>query len=78
MLAAFIHFIFSEPNVSAGVPWYLSGLRTWYGHCCGSGCDMGSVPGPGTSVCFGHDQKNVGTKDDYKLRENYFGCRVFM
>ena len=36
-----------------GVPWCLSGLRTWRCHCCGAG----SISGPGTSACRGHGQK---------------------
>ena len=33
-------------------------------HCCGSGysCDVGSMPGPGTSTCQEHGQKNAKTK----------------
>ena len=41
-------------------PWWLSGLRIQYCHCCGSGCccDWSSIPGPGTSACLGLTQKN--------------------
>ena len=33
-------------TVLSGVPWWLSGLRTWHCPCCGSGysCDIGSIP----------------------------------
>ena len=45
-----------------GVPWWLSGLRTWRCQCCGSGhChSVGSVPGLGTTECCGccHRQVN--------------------
>ena len=30
-----------------GVPWLLTGLRTWHCYCC----DTGSIPGLGTSIC---------------------------
>ena len=33
---------------NSGVPWWLSGLRIWHCHCCGSG----SIPGQGTSSCL--------------------------
>ena len=31
-------------------PWWLSGLRMWWCHCCGSGL----IPGPGISACHRH------------------------
>ena len=40
-------------NLFFGVPYWHNGLRLWHYHCCGS-C---SVPGPGTSACWGHGQK---------------------
>ena len=41
---------------SVGVPWWLSGLRIWHCHCCGSGycCGSGSVPGLGISAGCGY------------------------
>ena len=49
--------------VIGGVPWCLSRLSIWRGHCYGSGysCTVGSIPGPGTSACAGVGQKNSGT-----------------
>ena len=42
-----------------GVPWWLSGLRTWLCHYCDSGycCCVGLIPGMGTSTCHWHSQK---------------------
>ena len=46
-----------------GVPWWLSGPRIQHCHCCGSGhyYGTGSVPGPGTSACYGCGQKKPFT-----------------
>ena len=43
-----------------GVPWWLSRLRIWRCHCCGSSycCCEGLTPDPRTSACLGCDQKN--------------------
>ena len=41
-----------------GVPWWLSRLRIWHCHCCG----LGSIPGPGTSACWGNSQKKKKKK----------------
>ena len=42
-----------------GVPLWLSGLRIWFCHHCGSGYSYstGSTPRPGTSACHGCGQK---------------------
>ena len=40
-------------NLQIGVPQWLSGLRTWYCHCCGTG----SISSPGTSACHGRGWK---------------------
>ena len=40
---------------SLGVPLWLSGLRIQCSHCC----DVGSVPGLGTSSCPRHSQKYI-------------------
>ena len=42
-------------NVFGGVTWWPRGLRIQHCHGCGSGhcCDMGSIPGPETSTCWG-------------------------
>ena len=42
-----------------GVPWWLSVLRVWHCHCCGSGhcCGESWIPGPGTSSCHRCGQK---------------------
>ena len=39
-----------------GVLWWLSKLRIQYYHCCSSSycCGVGSIPGPGTSLCLHH------------------------
>ena len=49
---------------TGGVPRWLSGLRTWFCHCCGLGCccGTGSISGPGTSACQGCGKKNNNTK----------------
>ena len=39
-------------------------LRIWCCHCCG----MGSIPGPGTSACCRHGQKNGGVESLQKSR----------
>lgn len=46
--------LLKSPFIS-GVPWWLQGLRTRCGHCCGSDyCrGLGSILGPGTSACHG-------------------------
>ena len=38
---------------NTNVPWWLSGLRIWRCHCCGSG----SIPGSGTAMCHGTAKK---------------------
>ena len=40
----------------AGVPWWLSRLRTWHCHCCGGGL----ISGLGTCACHGCGQKKKG------------------
>ena len=47
------------------VPWWLSRLRSQHSHCSSSGhCfGAGSIPGPGTSTCCRHGQKNKQTKN---------------
>ena len=42
-----------------GVPWWLSGIRTWCCNCSSSGhpCGTGAITGPGTSTCFERGQK---------------------
>ena len=44
-----------KKNAYFGVLLWYSGLRIWYGHCSGSGCccDVGLIPGLGTSACHG-------------------------
>ena len=49
----FVFLLLSCKN-ALGVPWWLSGLRIWHGHCCG----VCLIPGPGTSACRGSGQKN--------------------
>ena len=51
-----------------GVPWYLSGLRTWHCHCCGSGCCCGAdlIPGMEISACPGGGQKNKNERNLHK------------
>ena len=43
---------------------WFSGLRIWHCHCNSLGfcCGLSTVPGPGTSTCWGHSQ-NKQTKD---------------
>ena len=45
-------------RVSCGVPQWLNRLGIQCCHCCGSDhwYGVGSIPGPGTSTCYGHDQ----------------------
>ena len=40
---------------------WLSGLRIWHCHCCGSdySCGMGLIPGPGTSPCHRRLSKKI-------------------
>ena len=40
-------------NIGIGVPWWLSRLRIWHCHCCGSGCccGVGLIPDLGTFSC---------------------------
>ena len=47
-----------------GVPWWLSGLRTWHCPCSGLGhhCDVGLSPGPETFTCCRHGHKNKECK----------------
>ena len=42
------------------VPLWCSRLRIQSCHSCGTGCNcsVGSIPGQGTSTCYGHGQKN--------------------
>ena len=42
-----------------GVLLWHSGLRVWHYYCSSSGhcCDVGLIPGLGTSTCHGHSQK---------------------
>ena len=42
-----------------GVPWWLSGLRIWCCHCCGSSCCCGTglIPGLETYTCHRHSYK---------------------
>lgn len=49
----------SPPKLSTGVPWWLSVLGIWCGHCCGlCHCfSMGSIPGSGMFTCRKHSQK---------------------
>ena len=51
-------------RIGNGVPWWLSGLRTWHYHCCGSGCccGVGSFPGLGTSVGVGVAKEKIGNE----------------
>ena len=46
-------------KVFLGVPWWPSRLGIWHYHCSGLGhyCGTGSMPGLGTSICYGHSQK---------------------
>ena len=63
-----------------GVPWWLSGLRTWHCHCCSSGycCDMGSVPGLGTSTCCRCNQK-IDNKDmEYMKKTHLIEMKITM
>ena len=52
---------FNSPlsNIVPGVPLWHSGLRIWCCHCSSLGhcCGAGSIPGPGTSICYGCGQK---------------------
>ena len=41
-------------KIFQSIPLWLSRLRIQLGHCCGSG----SIPGPGTSACHRHGQKD--------------------
>ena len=43
--------------IAMGVPWQPSRLRTW--HC--PHCGLGSIPGPRTSACFRHGQKEMNS-----------------
>ena len=53
-----------------GIPRWLSGLRSWQCHCCGSGygCGAASIPGQGTSAYLGHSQ-NKQTKKTFLIQE---------
>ena len=56
-----------------GVPWWLSALRIWHCHCCGSGysCGAGSIPGPGTFTCCGNGKKRIkyiNKRNNYVIR----------
>ena len=59
-----IHFIFMVLGSKIceaflGVTSWLSMLRIWWCHCCGSGysCDANLIPVPGISTCHGCGQK---------------------
>ena len=53
----------------------VSGLRIWHCHCCGSGynCGTGSIPGPGTSTCYGcaKEKKKELLKEACRQKGNY-------
>ena len=55
------YFCHTQLSISR-VPFWLSGIQ--HCHCCGSGfsCGMGSIPGLGTSLCYGYGQKPNQTK----------------
>ena len=46
VLVLWVPLNFRIKNQLVGVLWWLSELRIWCGHCCGTG----SIPGPGTST----------------------------
>ena len=48
-------------KILLGVPLWHSKLSIWCCHCRGSGhcCDVGSIPGPGTSTCPRCGQKKM-------------------
>ena len=50
-----------------GVPWWLSGLRTWCCHCCSLGhCPgMGLISRLGISTCHGYGQKNLSLSHSF-------------
>ena len=57
-----------DPKSTLAVPLWSSGLRIWHCHCSSRGhcCGSGSIPGPGTSTCHGHGQKNKKEQNNLK------------
>ena len=47
--------------VVKGASWWLSRLRIWHCHCCGSG----PIPGPGTFACCRHGQKKRSGEKEF-------------
>ena len=50
--------IYTKKKHSLGVPLVCSGLRIWLCYCSGRCCDTGLIPGPRTSTCGRHSEKN--------------------
>ena len=61
-----------------GVPVWLSGLRIWCCHSCGSGCCYGlvSICSPETSTCYGTAKKKK--KIEIQIEESTWHSSIFM
>ena len=60
-----LHYLESQlQKCTLGVPYWLSGLRIWHSHFCGSGCCCGTglITGPRTSTCYEGGQKTKTKK----------------
>ena len=60
--------IFAVSKTPSGVPHWLSRLRIWHCHCCGSGhcCGARLIPSQGTSTCPCQGQNNNNPSEQNK------------
>ena len=54
-------------NIRTGVLWWLSGLRIWHCHCCGSGL----IPDPGSCSCTAKRKKKKKEHQKYISSSSY-------